>query len=195
MIKKSKIYTKSGDKGKTSLLGGERVSKANCKIALYGEIDELNSFVGHYTSILDKSRFSDLYAFLQHIQKNLFEMSSYFACETAKTASIYKLQGVLVKEVESLEASIDVMENELIPLKNFILPGGDPQASFAHICRSVTRRVERCLARYIDENDGSEALPTQNQLIFLNRLSDYFFVLSRWVNFKVGVSDISWRRD
>ena len=181
-----KVYTKTGDKGDTSLVGGTRVGKDHKKIELYGEVDELNSIIGLITSGVD----GDIKEELFKIQHLLFNLGSVLACEPKKRLE-FKLPTVTDKNIIFLENSIDQMQSQLSPLKNFILPGGDMAASHAHLARTVCRRVERKMVAFFNEN-SSEEVP--HSLEFLNRLSDYFFVLARYINHGQGVVDIPWDR-
>lgn len=188
---KSKVYTKTGDEGKTSLLGGQRVFKHHLRISVYGDLDELNSHLGFLISLLDRSSFVGVIEFLKLVQHQIFDQGSYFACEDEKTANKFKIKGATKNEIEALELKMDEMDHQLMPLKNFVLPGGEQAAGYAHICRTVCRRVERSLTYLYQE----EKMPLDNQnlqLMYINRLSDYFFVLSRWINFKLGSEEILW---
>jgi len=176
-----KIYTKTGDKGETALIGGVRVSKSSLRIDLYGEVDELNSFIGLLRSYEDNK-------LLASIQNQLFNLGSMLACELEKR-SVYKLPPIDALIIKSLEDSIDEMNEELEPLKNFILPTGSKAASVAHLCRTVTRRVERKLVNFSEHLKAQEP---DNSFEFINRLSDYFFVLSRFLNKKENITETIW---
>jgi cob(I)alamin adenosyltransferase len=178
-----KIYTKSGDKGSTSLFGGERISKADLLLEIYGTIDELNSFIGIAASkTLQEGTVS-----LEKIQKTLFGLGALFAT-MPKDWKKFNIQENFSTETGYLEAEIDRMTEQLPELKNFILPKGD-SGSAVHVCRSVCRRVERKVVRYINLHDGYNV---ESALIYLNRLSDYFFTLARYENFKTGTTEIIW---
>ncbi len=177
-----KIYTKTGDKGKTALIGGTRISKSDLRIDLYGEVDELNSFVGYLRSHDDNQ-------LLPIIQNQLFNLGSMLAC-TLDKRSEYKLPPISFTLIDSLEKSIDEMNEDLSELKNFILPTGSKAASVAHLCRTVSRRVERKLVNFSEQLKDEEP---ENSLILLNRLSDYFFVLSRFLNKKENITEKIWR--
>ena len=165
-----KIYTKTGDKGSTSLLGGARIAKSDLRIEAYGNVDELNAFLGHLRSHPDLDpRISNQFYW---IQEHLFSMGSLLAADPDfKGMSLPKISS---NEIKQLEAWIDRYELELPPLKNFILPGGHQVVSLCHICRTVCRRTERGVVRLAGEESVDETI-----LEFLNRLSDYFFVMSR----------------
>jgi len=187
-----KIYTKTGDKGETSLFGGGRVRKNDPRVAAYGEVDELNSFVGVLISSLTKAQFSAtpdpkeaLVTFLHSLQNRLFDLGAELA--TGDEKFLAKLtRRIEMADVVLLETSIDRMQDELKPLKNFILPGGSHPASHAHVCRSVARRAERAM---LATGETSDLLIT-----FINRVSDYFFVLARHLNHLAGVAEPEWEK-
>ena len=164
-----KVYTKKGDAGETSLIGGTRVKKSNIRIDAYGTVDELNSFIGLIRdSATDKFKEEEL----MDIQDHLFVLGADLA--TDKTKSKMNNPVLQDADIEALETSIDKMESELEPLKNFIIPGGDITASYCHVARCVCRRAER---RAIELSEDMEV--DLKILKFLNRLSDYLFVLAR----------------
>ncbi len=177
-----KVYTKKGDQGKTGLIGGTRVSKANMRIDAYGTVDELNSYMGLLRDNLVDDAFKDELIF---IQDRLFTLGSWMASDPDK--SKMTLPEIKVEDVEQLEASIDRMEAELEPMKFFVLPGGHQTVSFCHIARCVCRRAERLVVA-LDE------VSPQNPVIlsFLNRLSDYLFVYSRYLTHKLNAEEIPW---
>jgi cob(I)alamin adenosyltransferase len=187
----SKIYTKTGDSGETSLVGGTRTRKSNLRIDVYGEIDELNSRLGFLLCVLDKKKFLDHFNFLIDIQSRLFDLGSQMACEHDKRAS-FNLPVIREELILNIESNIDYMNTTLHPLTNFILPGGSEMSARIHLCRTACRQVERKLITYIDES--KEPAP-DNSIQFLNRLSDYFFVLSRYVNYKTGIKEIIWEKN
>lgn len=173
-----KIYTKTGDKGETALYGGERVSKASARVESYGTIDELNSFIGFAKTEITNEK---VLFQLKKIQFDLFTLGSESATPTDKlTLANGKSRLTLVIseiEIEELESWMDEFEEELEPLQYFILPGGGKSATSLHICRTVCRRAERSL---VFLNESEEVRP---ELIkYLNRLSDYLFVLARYVS-------------
>lgn len=189
-MKKSKIYTKTGDQGETGLVSGNRTSKADLRIDLYGELDELNSRLGYASSLLSSElEFQLIVNFLHHIQSAIFDLGSNLACEFENRAK-FNLPEISDAFVDDLEFEIDKLDAELEPLKNFILPGGTLLASSLHLCRTNTRTVERKIIHYF--NVTNEELPS-NSLKFLNRLSDYLFVLARYVNKIKGVEEINWK--
>jgi len=177
-----KIYTKKGDQGSTGLIGGTRVSKGDVRIEAYGTVDELNSYIG-LISTLDINL---LYvAQLQEIQDRLFTIGSHLAADPEK--SKMQLPDLLESDVEKLEHWMDVMDEALPPLTAFILPGGHAISAHAHVARCICRRAER-MAVTLDELEGVEALV----LSYLNRLSDYIFVLSRKLSLDNGVQEHTW---
>ena len=186
---KSKIYTFTGDKGQTGLVSGSRVSKADLRIDLYGEVDELNSRLGYVVALMRVGKdFSRDISFLETIQSALFDLGSNLACEAEKRSE-WKLPSITAAGVQQLEAEIDWIDAGLPVLKNFILPGGTPVAAAIHLCRTSARSVERRLVLF--NEDTGEALP-ENGLQYINRLSDYFFVLARSVNKRQGLSEPLW---
>lgn len=189
-MKKSKVYTKTGDLGETGLVSGHRTLKSDSRIDLYGELDELNSRVGLSSSylLLDKQFLKEV-NFLHLIQSAIFDLGSNLACEVDKRKN-YNLPQISEEFIQEIEQEIDRLDHELEPLKNFILPGGSLAASALHMCRTGARGVERKMIGY--HHATKEELPA-NSLVFLNRLSDYFFVLARFVNFKQGEKEISWK--
>lgn len=186
----SKVYTKAGDTGETGLVGGKRVSKADHRIDLYGEVDELNSRVGMAVSYLSlESTFAVEITFLRIIQSALFDLGSNLACELEDRAK-FNLPGLSADLVQQMEAAIDVMQESLPVLKNFILPGGSPASASLHLCRTGARNVERKMIAYLAET--REEMPPHS-LEFMNRLSDYFFVLARFVTKVQGSPEILWK--
>jgi cob(I)alamin adenosyltransferase len=169
-MSKAKIYTRTGDEGQTSLIGGKRVSKCSLRLEAYGAVDELNSTLGVLISYL---KLPEDVAFLENIQRMLFRIGAILASEN--TAEMPPLDEDCVK---TLEQEIDRVEGVLPPLRSFILPNGGRAACWAHICRTVCRRAER---RIISLN--SEAQIDGVLLCYVNRLSDYLFILARKLNF------------
>lgn len=183
MAKEFKIYTKTGDKGETSLIGGSRVPKYHLRIECYGTLDELNSFVGH---LRDQVRNEEIRNELFLVQENLFTLESLLAVEPGITVK-QMLPELSESDVQFLELSIDKMNANLPVLRNFIIPGGHPLVSLCHVCRTVCRRSERLVIRLASEEKVDEIL-----IHYLNRLADYFFVLARRIGFELGVEDIIW---
>lgn len=176
----AKIYTKTGDDGTTGLLSGVRVKKSDLRLEAYGQVDHLNSTVGVLiTSINDENIKNTLI----EIQNKLFNLGSLLACP-AEDIDKFKLKKIELDFISMLESKIDEMESDLPELKNFILPGGSLGSSYAHLCRTQARNVER---RMIDLELA------ENSLEFINRLSDYFFSLARYINKINGVDEIIWK--
>jgi cob(I)alamin adenosyltransferase len=175
-----KIYTKTGDHGQTSLLSGSRVSKAELRLEAYGTFDELNSHLGVLAATLP----SDQFPYSQAIQSELFAMGSHLAVEGTPDFPLPKVNEDLVGQ---LERQIDQW-NEILPeLKSFILPGAHPQSAHCHVARTVCRRAER---RVVALND--EAKVAVEIITFVNRLSDFLFVMARWIDFSNGAPDRIW---
>lgn len=188
-MKKSRIYTKTGDKGDTGLVSGTRLSKANPRIDLYGELDDFNSRLGFATSLIqNEPSLSQTVAVLHHIQSAVFDLGSNLACEADKRKE-YNLPQITEAFINELESEIDRLEQELEPLKHFILPGGTQAASAFHLARTGARNVERKLIGF-GESTGEE-LPILG-IVFLNRTSDYLFVLARYVNKIQGGTERNW---
>ena len=178
-----KIYTKTGDKGQTSLIGGTRVPKHHIRIEAYGTVDELNSWIGLLRDMIPGEHEKKI---LIEVQDRLFTMGSHLASDPEK--SKMKLPDLKKEDVELFENEIDAMDKILPPMKNFVLPGGHPVVSHIHIARCVCRRAERCVI-HLSENNPIEEIIIQ----YLNRLSDYLFVLSRKVAQDLGVEEIPWK--
>lgn len=182
-MKKSLLYTRTGDKGTTSLVGGTRVPKNHIRLEAYGSVDELNAYIGFLITQLKNE--ADI-AFLRYVQNNLFTVGSYLATDqtttTLRAASI-----VSMDMVEMLEKQIDEIDVLLPPQRAFILPGGSRASAVCHICRTVCRRVERCILTLSDEVEIASEV-----LAYVNRLSDYFFVLSRKINCDEKNDEIFW---
>jgi len=179
-----KIYTKTGDKGTTSLIGGTKVLKSDLRIEAYGTVDELNSYVGLCRDILQDKQSRDI---LQEIQDRLFTIGSSLACDPEKEPKM-KIPDLKENDVELLEKEMDRM-NEIVPqMKSFILAGGHPTVSHLHIARCICRRAERCCVRLKQES-------TEDAIIikYLNRLSDYLFVLARYTSYLSGAEEIPWK--
>ncbi len=187
-MKKSKIYTKSGDEGKTALVSGNRTFKSDLRIDLYGELDELNSRLGYACSLLT-DKFVHERTFIHMLQSSLFDLGSNMACEFENREK-YNLPQISQNIVDKIEKEIDRMDAELDELKNFILPGGSLASAAVHLARTGARNVERKLVHY--ENVTQEVLP-QFSMVFLNRISDYFFVLARYINKLEGVKEVVWK--
>lgn len=181
-----KVYTKTGDKGQTSLVGGQRVSKCCERLESYGTVDELNSHIGVLITYCSDDKDKD---FLVDVQGKLFVVGGYLATDNSQR-EIRQGNIVTTEMVEEVEHEIDRLQELLPPLKLFILPGGSRAASYAHVCRTVCRRAERCILRLVET--GAEV--DDNVTAYVNRLSDYLFVLARKLNVDNDTNDIVWVR-
>ena len=187
------VYTGTGDRGKTSLFSGERVPKNSPRIAVYGDLDELNSMLGAVAAALDDDHLA-LKEEIRTLQAHLLSAGAWLAT-TPGSASAGFLKPFTDKPALQLEADIDRMTRSLPELKQFILPGGHLSASLAHVARCICRRSERHAIALVEAEDGSSG-PTEtmkNILVFLNRLSDYLFVLARLCNQLYGREDELWK--
>ena len=180
-----KIYTKKGDKGKTQLLGGSVVDKNHIKLECYGTIDELNTFVGN---IYDQEISTFQKELLLNIQNQLFNLGSIISFDGKKDK--IQLPNITTQNIKMIEMAIDKMEEELPMLSNFILPSGHPTASKCHIARTVCRRAERNLVA-LSKEESIDNLHIQ----YLNRLSDYLFVLARTILKENNSPEIEWKKD
>ncbi|WP_428910548.1 cob(I)yrinic acid a,c-diamide adenosyltransferase [Niallia sp. Krafla_26] len=179
-----KIYTRTGDKGQTSIIGG-RVDKDDIRVEAYGTVDEANGFVGQAVTQLQPELFQDVREDLEKIQHELFDCGGDLA-NVMKNHTPKLTQDAITY----LETRIDALSVEAPELERFILPGGSPGAATLHIARTVTRRAERLVVRLMKEDADLSSLPLQ----YLNRLSDYFFAAARIVNFRLGVKDVEYIR-
>ncbi len=187
-----KIYTGTGDSGKTSLFSGERIPKNHARIEAYGAVDELNAIVGALMAALPRCpQKSQLKAQLAQIQSDLFHAGAWLAT-TPESPSTAQLTPLTANQGQRLEKQMDAMQDQLDELKAFVMPGGHPSAAVAHMARTVCRRAERrAVALAAAQTAKSEN--TENLLVYLNRLSDYFFVAARYCNHIAGVKDEIWR--
>jgi len=179
-----KIYTKTGDKGSTSVIGGTKVPKNDSRIDAYGTIDELNSWIGFVNDQLNAQEFKNE---LKDIQDRLFTIGSSLACDTDKEPKM-KLPDLHASDIRLLEIKIDEMTAQLPPMKSFILPGGHATVSCIHICRTVCRRAERLVVGMQHNFFVDEKI-----IQYLNRLSDYLFTLARYAAQKLGAEEILWK--
>jgi cob(I)alamin adenosyltransferase len=182
----SKIYTRTGDKGLTSLIGGTKVPKDNLRIESYGTVDELNSFIGLLGDHL--AALSIDISALREIQDRLFTIGSSLACDPEKEPKL-KIPDLKTSDIDWLEKEIDRMNETLPPMRSFILPGGNLAVSTAHIARCVCRRAERICVHMQENGLFIEPIVIQ----YLNRLSDYLFMLSRHIGHLCHVPEIPWR--
>jgi cob(I)alamin adenosyltransferase len=177
-----KIYTKTGDKGLTSLIGGTRVPKYHQRIEAYGTVDELNSYIG----LIRCQPIDTAYeAFLKEIQDRLFTIGSSLAADPE--TSRMKIPDLHLEDIALLETEMDAMNAALPALKHFILPGGNTTVSYCHVARCICRRAERITVQLASESQVDEKMT-----IYLNRLSDYLFVLARKLNFDAGTEENVW---
>lgn len=177
-----KIYTKKGDKGHTSLMDGKIVKKHNLSVDAYGTIDELNSFIGLLKDYLIDNKIKVI---LNNIQLNLFSIGSILAAgkNNIKSSKVK----IDKKDVLDLESHIDKLNEDLPELKNFIIPGGLKTSSYSHVCRSICRRAERKISEL-----NKDISVDSNILAYVNRLSDFFFILSRHLKHSEGISESNW---
>jgi cob(I)alamin adenosyltransferase len=180
-----KIYTKTGDLGKTSLIGGTKVPKSHLRIESYGTIDELNSYIG---LVIDMITDNNSKIILKEIQDRLFTVGSSLACDPDKEP-LMKIPDLKEQDIELLEKEIDKMNEVLPPMKSFILPGGHPAVSTAHVARCVCRRAERLCVNMQEHELFVEPLVIK----YTNRLSDYLFVLARYIGHILNVEEIPWK--
>ncbi len=178
-----KIYTKTGDSGTTALFGGKRVSKADLRIDTYGTVDELNSYVGLVRDQEINTKRKDI---LVEIQDRLFTIGSILATEPGNTK--VKIPSLIEDDILLLEKEMDLMESELPPMKFFVLPGGHQSISFCHVARTVCRRAER-LTITLHTQEAIDPLVIK----YLNRLSDYLFMLSRKMTQELGAEETPWK--
>lgn len=192
MVRITRVYTKTGDKGETALVGGRRVSKDSPRIEAYGTIDELNSVVG-LARVFNEERLKEgqahrfLDEILRKIQDELFDLGSELAApEDFSYEGMYRLTEA---EVKKIEETIDQCQKELEPLKSFVLPGGGKIGAYLHQCRTVCRRAEREILKLSRVEKVSDSI-----VRYVNRLSDLFFVLSRWIAKQSGEKEYLWQR-
>ncbi|UCE81823.1 MAG: cob(I)yrinic acid a,c-diamide adenosyltransferase [Deltaproteobacteria bacterium] len=188
-----KIYTGSGDRGKTSLFSGERVSKSDLRVEAYGDVDELNSVLGGLVASLPPEELK-LTEEIQRIQSDLFRVGAWLAV-TPGSSVASDLEEISEKHSKLLEAAIDRMDKGLSNLKDFLLPGGHISAAWAHVARAVCRRAERHVVRLSATSaKDSESEQLRAVVVYLNRLSDYLFVLARHCNRIHNISDRVWEK-
>lgn len=178
-----KIYTKTGDKGQTSLIGGTRIPKFDIRIEAYGTVDELNSYIG---LIRDQAMEEHVREILIEIQDRLFTIGSLLAADPVKNKMA--LPQIAESDIKLLEEEMDAMDKQLPEMKSFVLPGGHTTVSFCHIARCVCRRAERCVLKLNEQEPLNELIYK-----YLNRLSDYLFVLSRKLTMDLKATETPWK--
>jgi cob(I)alamin adenosyltransferase len=184
-----KIYTKTGDSGDTGLFGGTRVSKADPRVAAYGDVDELNAYLGFARATLRGADDTELAAMLEHIQRDLFALGARLADPGHKIADRVTKAAVSPGDITRLEQWIDALESTLPPLRRFILAGGSPAGAALHVARTICRRAERAMVGLLStDKDAFEA----ELLVYVNRLSDLLFVMARRSNQRAGTPEIEW---
>lgn len=183
-MKITKVYTRTGDKGQTSLVGGVRIKKSDIRLEAYGTVDELSAQLGMLVAMMEEGEERQL---LIRIQNNLFNVCTHLATDQSQTP-LYPSAHLADGEIELLEARVDSIMRELPERQGFVLPGGCQTACQAHICRTVCRRAERRIAALAET---ATVGPEMQQ--YVNRLSDYLFVLAKKINFNSGVNEIIWQ--
>jgi len=179
-----RIYTKTGDLGKTSLIGGTKVPKSHIRIESYGTVDELNSYIGLVNDLTPNFSFN----LLREIQDRLFTIGSSLACDPEKEP-LMKIPDLKEEDIKLLEKQIDGMHEVLPEMKSFIIPGGHPSVSHIHVARCICRRAERVCVHMQEEQIFIEPLVIK----YLNRLSDYLFVYARYVAHESSIAEIPWK--
>ena len=187
MVVLNRIYTRTGDAGETALGTGERLSKAHIRIAAYGTVDETNATIG--VARLHLGELPKLDAMLARIQNELFDLGADLCVPDRGEKLEFEPLRILPKQYERIETEIDELNAELSPLRSFVLPAGHAAAAQLHVCRTVCRRAERLIVE-LAAIKGEHV--SEGAIAYINRLSDFFFVASRWVNFKAGSGDVLW---
>jgi cob(I)alamin adenosyltransferase len=189
-----KIYTGGGDRGITSLFSGERVAKSHARIEANGALDELSAFLGVVAVTLADEGQAGLVEEIQGIQSDLLQVGAWLAT-TPDSSSADMLQEIDPGHITALEQAIDRMDTELPGLTGFILPGGRPAAAWAHVARTICRRAERHVVGLLEQpGDGKGGAELHKASVYLNRLSDYLFMLARYCNWLAQVPDIPWKK-
>ena len=187
MVVLNRIYTRTGDAGETALGTGERLSKAHIRISAYGTVDETNATIG--VARLHLGEMPKLDAMLARIQNELFDLGADLCVPDRGEKLEFEPLRILPKQYERIETEIDELNAELSPLRSFVLPAGHAAAAHLHVCRTVCRRAERLVVE-LAAIKGEHV--SEGAIAYINRLSDFFFVASRWVNFKAGSGDVLW---
>ena len=189
MVVLNRIYTRTGDKGETALGTGERLSKAHIRIAAYGTVDETNAALGIVRLHTTETHFAKLDEMLGRIQNELFDLGADLCVPDRGQKLDYEPLRILASQSERLEAEIDELNAELAPLRSFVLPAGHTAAAHLHLCRTICRRAERLI---VELSATADEQVSEAAIAYINRLSDFFFVASRWVNLKSGQGDKLW---
>ena len=189
MVVLNRIYTRTGDAGDTALGSGERVSKAHLRIQAYGTVDETNATLGIVRLHTGADDMRKLDAMLGRIQNELFDLGADLCVPDTGKDLGYEPLRILPRQYERIEAEIDDLNGELAPLRSFVLPGGHPAAAHLHITRTVCRRAERVIVE-LAAQPGEHV--SDGAIAYVNRLSDFFFVASRWANARSGAGDVLW---
>jgi cob(I)alamin adenosyltransferase len=188
MVVLNRIYTRTGDAGETALGNGERVSKASLRIAAYGTVDETNAVLGIVRLHTSGADMAKLDAMLARIQNELFDLGADLCVPDTGKDLGYEPLRILPRQYERIEAEIDDLNGELQPLRSFVLPGGHPAAAHLHLARTICRRAERLIVELAGK-EGEHV--SEGAIAYINRLSDFFFVASRWANAK-ATGDVLW---
>jgi len=188
MVVLNRIYTRTGDAGETALGNGERVSKASLRIAAYGTVDETNAVLGIVRLHTAGADMAKLDAMLARIQNELFDLGADLCVPDTGKDLGYEPLRILPRQYERIEAEIDDLNGELQPLRSFVLPGGHPAAAHLHLARTICRRAERLIVELAGK-EGEHV--SEGAIAYINRLSDFFFVASRWANAK-ATGDVLW---
>ena len=186
MVKKSKLYTRGGDRGETSLFGGARVPKDHLRVDAYGQLDELSAALGLLIVALPADELRDQ---LQQVQNELFDLGAELATPPESRLEYRLPPGVEEADWRRLERLLDAYDAQVPPLRAFVLPGGDETAARAHLARTVCRRAERAVVRLAHEEEVRADV-----LTYLNRLSDFLFVCARLLNVRAGVDEVTWQK-
>ncbi|MGQ0484617.1 MAG: cob(I)yrinic acid a,c-diamide adenosyltransferase [Hyphomicrobiales bacterium] len=188
MVVLNRIYTRTGDAGETALGTGDRVSKAHLRIHAYGTVDETNAVIGIARLHTAAAEFARLDAMLARIQNELFDLGADLCMPDTGQKLDYEPLRILPRQYERIEREIDELNGELAPLRSFVLPGGHPAAAHLHLARTVCRRAERLIVELKLQSDEHVS---EGAIAYINRLSDFFFVASRWANAR-GQGDVLW---
>lgn len=188
-MKKSQLYTRTGDLGKTSLIGGVRVSKSSPRLEAYGTVDELNAWIGVINA--DANMPAEQTEILEYVQHKLFDLGAYLATPTPADGSMPQITTLGQPTISRIEHAIDTLDELTPPATQFVLPGGCQLSATVHVARTVCRRAERAMIALTDVDEYVDPAAIR----FINRLSDYLFILSRYVNHHNAIPDVYWQKD